>query len=81
MTHYAHSLPNQPEEDWETMREHEELVANYCRQFLTRIDPSLEPWGDLLGKWHDFGKYHPDFQAKIMGKTIIPTSRFSVRNL
>ena len=70
MTYYAHSLPDQPQEDWETMREHEELVANYCRQFLIRIDPSLEPWGDLLGKWHDLGKYHPDFQAKIKGKRV-----------
>jgi CRISPR-associated endonuclease/helicase Cas3 len=65
MTHYAHSLPDQPQENWETMREHEELVANYCRQFLRRIDPSLEPWGDLLGRWHDLGKYSDAFQNYI----------------
>ena len=70
MTHYAHSLPDQPTSKWETMREHENLVAKYCREFLERIDPTLAPWGDLLGKWHDLGKYHPDFQAKIKGKRI-----------
>ena len=70
MTHYAHSLPDQPTSKWETMREHENLVAKYCRKFLERIDPALTPWGDLLGKWHDLGKYHPDFQKKLHGKRI-----------
>ena len=28
MTHYAHSLPNEPDRSkWETMGEHEDLVA------------------------------------------------------
>lgn len=65
MPHYAHSLEGQPPEQWETMQQHEDLVANYCRKFLTRIDPSLEPWGDLLGRWHDLGKYSKEFQSYI----------------
>ncbi len=67
---FAHSLKNQPQANWETMRQHEDLVARYCASFLRRIHPSLEPWGDLLGRWHDLGKYHPDFQARIKGKRI-----------
>ena len=70
MTFYAHSLKDRPVEEWETMQEHENLVAEYCARFLKRIDPSLELWGDVLGRWHDLGKYHPDFQAKIMGKRV-----------
>jgi CRISPR-associated endonuclease/helicase Cas3 len=37
MTHYAHSLPNEPDRSkWETMGEHEGLVAEYCGKFLGR---------------------------------------------
>ena len=71
MPFYAHSLPNEPDRSkWETMAEHEELVAEYCGKFLDRIDPSLKPWGELLGRWHDLGKYHPDFQRKLDGKRV-----------
>lgn len=65
---YAHSLENRPKSDWETMAAHEELVAWHCRQFLRRIDPVWEPWGTLLGHWHDLGKYDPEFQAKLEGE-------------
>lgn len=70
MTYYAHSLKDQPVEKWETMREHEELVAKYCTFFLERIDPSLGNWGELLGRWHDLGKYHAEFQRKLEGKRV-----------
>ncbi|MEM9941299.1 MAG: CRISPR-associated helicase Cas3' [Planctomycetota bacterium] len=61
--HFAHSLENQPPENWEQMHEHEELVAQYCREFLTRINAEWEPWGELLGRWHDLGKYSNEFQT------------------
>ncbi len=63
MTYYAHSLEDQPPEKWETMEQHEELVAEYCAKFLKRIHPMLESWGDLLGRWHDLGKYSNEFQT------------------
>ncbi|WP_202907569.1 CRISPR-associated helicase Cas3' [Mariniblastus fucicola] len=47
------------------MQQHEDLVAEYCARFLKRIDPSLEAWGELLGKWHDLGKYSERFQNYI----------------
>jgi len=52
------------------MGEHETLVAEYSSAFLERIAPSLKPWGELLGRWHDLGKYHPDFQKKLRGKRV-----------
>ncbi len=70
MPFYAHSLENQPREKWETMQEHEERVASLCAEFLGRIHPDLAPWGELLGRWHDLGKYHPEFQAKLRGKKV-----------
>jgi CRISPR-associated endonuclease/helicase Cas3 len=62
---YAHTLENHPESEWETMAEHEERVRRYCRCLLGRIDPGLVPWADLLGSWHDLGKYLPAFQKKL----------------
>lgn len=51
MPYYAHSLPDEPDRSkWETMAQHEELVAEYCGGFLAKINPSLEPWGNILGR-------------------------------
>ncbi len=61
--YYAHSLPGQPPEKWETMQQHESAVAKRCAMFLKRIHPSLDPWGNLLGRWHDLGKYSSEFQT------------------
>ncbi len=66
MNPYAHSLENQPPEKWETMAQHEERVATRCARFLKRIHPDLEAWGDLLGRWHDLGKYSDAFQSYIL---------------
>ena len=66
MSFYAHSLENQSPENWETMAQHEQAVATRCAQFLKRIHPDFEAWGDLLGRWHDLGKYSSDFQKYIL---------------
>ncbi|MGB7323742.1 MAG: CRISPR-associated helicase Cas3' [Rubripirellula sp.] len=64
MTIYAHTLPGETNQKfWETISDHEQQVADRCRDFLTRIDPELAAWGDLLGRWHDIGKYSKSFQA------------------
>ncbi len=61
--YYAHSLPDEPDRsNWETMREHEDRVAVLCAKFLKRIHPDLKSWGELLGRWHDIGKYSQEFQ-------------------
>ncbi|WP_145169667.1 CRISPR-associated helicase Cas3' [Rubripirellula lacrimiformis] len=64
MPHYAHSLPGNPDRSkWETLGQHEQAVAKLSAGFLNRIDPGLAAWGDLLGRWHDIGKYSEDFQC------------------
>ena len=65
MAHYAHSLDGRPEEEWETMQQHEDRVAKRCREFLKRINPTLGDWGEVLGRWHDLGKYSKAFQVYI----------------
>lgn len=63
MPHYAHSLPGNPDHDlWEPLRDHEQAVACLSAGFLNRIDAGLGAWGDLLGRWHDIGKYSNEFQ-------------------
>jgi len=49
---------------------HEERTYEFCSEFLRRIDPALESWGDLLARWHDVGKYHPTFQKKLAGERM-----------
>jgi hypothetical protein len=60
MNYYAHSLKDQPVEKWETIREHEELVAKYCEVFLKRIDPSPRPAASSApGRVIDFAFQEP----------------------
>lgn len=63
MPHYAHTLENRSEAEWELMSDHEKNVAQLCRSFLARINPDLADCGELLGLWHDLGKYSHSFQA------------------
>ncbi len=70
-TYYAHSLENRPQTDWETMAQHEERVAWYCRRFGKRMaaafgpdsETALTKWCEMLGSWHDLGKYSCEFQT------------------
>ncbi len=64
-THYAHSLPDRPIDEWESMQQHENAVANRCQMFAEQIGPGLGSWGEILGKWHDLGKYSEAFQKYI----------------
>ncbi len=64
MTIYAHTLPgNTDRTQWEEITKHEQQVAARCREFLSRIDARLADCGELLGLWHDIGKYSRTFQA------------------
>ena len=66
MDFYAHTLPDLPQSNWETMSQHEENVAQLCSEFVNRICPDLHEWGQLLGRWHDLGKYSDAFQAYLV---------------
>lgn len=68
MPHYAHSLPDDPDRTkWETLPEHLEKVAvgasgaPGARQFAESFGAA--DWSELLGWWHDLGKYSDKFQA------------------
>lgn len=67
---FAHSLAGRPKSEWESLTEHEDHTARLARQFLARIAPALAPWGKLLGRWHDLGKYLDEFQEKLGGEAV-----------
>lgn len=58
---YAHSLAARPTTDWEPLEHHLRDVAELASDFATAFKAS--DWGDLLGWWHDVGKYSAEFQA------------------
>lgn len=57
-TYYARSANAQGEK--ETVPHHLNRAAELCREFLAPL--GYEVWGEVLGKFHDFGKYSDQFQ-------------------
>jgi CRISPR-associated endonuclease/helicase Cas3 len=62
---YAHTLPGQPQAAWETLDAHADNVACKAREFAAAF--GAVEWGELLGLWHDLGKFRPEFQSKLRG--------------
>lgn len=65
---FAHSLPDRDHSQWQTLRAHAEAVAGMAARFA-------EPFASaeaarLIGKVHDAGKAHPDFQAHLRDKKV-----------
>src|ERR1019366_3162009 len=60
--HYAHSLPEQPEEKWQVLEDHLRQTAELAEVFAGPVSPG---WGRILGLWHDAGKYQRAFQERI----------------
>jgi CRISPR-associated endonuclease/helicase Cas3 len=58
---YAHSLEATAATDWEPLEHHLRDVAELASRFAAAFNAS--DWGDLLGWWHDVGKYSAEFQA------------------
>ncbi len=58
---FAHTLKDRPISEWEPLPDHLKAVAAKAASFAGRF--GAESWGELLGRWHDLGKYQPDFQA------------------
>lgn len=61
MQHYAHTIQGQPPEAWELLEDHLQLVAQYCSRFADTFN--AKDFGEVLGMWHDLGKYSKEFQA------------------
>ena len=58
--HYAHTLPGRPECDWEPLRKHLDEVATLAEEHASAF--GVVGLGRLAGRWHDLGKYAPEFQ-------------------
>ncbi len=82
-SHVAVLLPGSTDQDsaydrdwgsdtWATIAEHTDRVVEELSLILAQL-PVLNPWaGDLsdAARWHDVGKAHPAFQAKIRGEAL-----------
>jgi CRISPR-associated endonuclease/helicase Cas3 len=51
----------------QTVEDHLRGVAELAARFVEPFCPGA--WGEIAGRWHDLGKYSPEFQAKIRAET------------
>lgn len=58
---FAHSLPESPVSDWHPLEAHLFAVGSCTNDICALFDAGN--LGEVIGRWHDFGKYAPDFQA------------------
>ncbi len=65
---YAHSLPGQTSDKWQTLKEHLQNVAIRAQTYAQKFKSSK--WGYVSGLWHDIGKYSEEFQKML--KTTSP---------
>jgi CRISPR-associated endonuclease/helicase Cas3 len=63
MACYAHTNPGPPA-GWQGLEEHLAGVAG--RAGVMAAEFGSGEWGELLGWWHDLGKYPPEFQAYLL---------------
>lgn len=66
MIHYAHSVAERPETEWERLEDHSQAVAQRARAFADGFEG--QDIAGLLGLVHDLGKIKPRFQAKLHGQ-------------
>lgn len=66
--YYAHTLEGKSEENWQTVKEHAENVAELVKQFSAPW--CTEEYAENLGLLHDVGKYQADFQRRLRGEKI-----------
>jgi CRISPR-associated endonuclease/helicase Cas3 len=63
LTHFAHSKPGRPKEEWQTIEEHLSNVARLARQLGE--SSGTQRWSEAAGRWHDLGKFSQEFQWRI----------------
>ena len=62
---FAHS--ENPHGEWHELIDHLEGVAERAREFADAL--GAPEYGHLLGLWHDVGKFHPQFQEYLHGRS------------
>ena len=60
---FAHSLPDRPPAEWQSLNDHLRNVAELAAEFARPFGG--QEWARLAGLWHDLGKYSPEFQKKL----------------
>lgn len=60
MKYFAHSLVNEPIENWQLLKEHLKNVAEKTAAFTKKF--GVEDWGRMVGLLHDVGKSSEAFQ-------------------
>jgi CRISPR-associated endonuclease/helicase Cas3 len=63
---FAHSVPGQPEELWEPLRDHLAAVAASAGRASGKF--GFQEAGTAAGLLHDLGKYQREFQNRIRGR-------------
>ena len=65
MISYAHSLPNRPPVEWQTLDAHSKAVAELAKAFASHLRAG--EWGRAVGLLHDVGKARLPFQEMLKG--------------
>jgi CRISPR-associated endonuclease/helicase Cas3 len=65
MIFYAHSLPNRPPAEWQTLDAHSNAVARLAEVFASHLRGA--EWGRAVGLLHDVGKARLPFQQMLEG--------------
>lgn len=68
MIFYAHSKENEPEQNWQTLREHLNNTADIASTFAKAFNGDELAW--IAGIMHDIGKYSIEFQKKLRGEKL-----------
>ena len=61
--YFAHSLKGKPQSEWQPLEAH--LAGTAARAAEMAAEFNCRGWGNIVGLWHDLGKYSPDFQSYI----------------
>jgi CRISPR-associated endonuclease/helicase Cas3 len=70
MEYYAHSIKDEPKENWQTIKVHLKETAKLSGEFAEKFNQ--KDLGYIAGLFHDIGKYSAGFQKRIIenGKKV-----------
>ncbi|WP_415718962.1 CRISPR-associated helicase Cas3' [Maridesulfovibrio sp.] len=73
---YAHTKAGVDENEWQLLDDHLIGVAKLASKFSAIFGGS--DWGELVGKFHDYGKFKPDFQKKLHSNSNVIVDHKSI---